>query len=225
MISLITTYKNRLHHISQTLQTWINARPDEIVIVDYDSDDDISPVLCDHSNVIPITHVKCSNLTVFNLSHARNIGAVHASGECLFFVDIDTYLTPKTISLIQNLRTDRHYLAAVDSKTRKEIVNGGLLVVSKKTHNAICGFNEDMRGWGFEDIDYKRRLERHGLKYAPLGEDFYECIDHSDAERVQCYDQQKEISWTQNRQISLKTWKSKHAGQWKYIEIIRYGVT
>lgn len=223
MISLVTTYKNRPHHIVKTLHTWVAAHPDEIIIVDYDSDDDIVPLIKENAqSKVPIVHVKCEELPVFNLSHARNIGAAHAMQPCLLFVDIDTYLKPQLIDLVREQHDESRYLAAVDAKTRKEIVNGGLLAVSKKHHDMIYGFNEDLCGWGFEDIDYKRRLERRGLIYAPIGEEVYECIDHPDEERVQCYDQEKEISWTQNRQIALKTWDSPEFGEWKNIFVRTY---
>lgn len=221
MISIISTYKNRRHHIEKTFSTWLdqNYNSDyEIIIVDYTSDDNLheffpSSPCCDYCSIL---HVKCLNYSNFALSHARNIGSRHAMGNWLFFVDIDTCLKPNAISVVSNLINeyyDTAYYAAVNSEIRKDMINGGLIVSPKTKHMEIYGFNENMSGWGFEDIDYKIRLEQHGLKYCHIPSDIYECIDHNDTERTQCYSDTKEISWTRNRQVSLQEWNNPNFGQ------------
>jgi glycosyltransferase involved in cell wall biosynthesis len=227
MISIVSTYKNRRPHIEQTLATWLvqSSTNYEIIIVDYESDDDISSFLKESTSQvsIPVLHIRCSNKPIFELAHARNVGANYASGKYLFFVDIDTSLPEQAVQFIlENMRED-NYLAAVDSQTRKEIVNGGLIAVPSILHTGICGFNEDLKGWGFEDIDYKRRLEKAGLKYSNIPHTMYTCIDHPDDERVQCYEEEKEISWTKNRQIALHEWDNASFGQWEDVIVVKYG--
>ncbi len=195
----------------------------EIIIVDYDSDDDITEYLKRDSFTVKIVHVRCEGLPVFNLSHARNIGANHANEKYLFFVDIDTVLSPGSMNFIANNINESNYLAAVDSQIRKEIVNGGLLAVSARTHSDIYGFNEDLTGLGFEDIDYKRRLEQRGLHFEIMPDSLYSCIDHPDLERIQCYTEDKELSWTKNRQIALQKWNNPKFGQWEDILVGNYG--
>jgi len=225
MISIVTTYKNRRHHIEQTFTTWLVQNFDdyEIVIVDYESEDDLSGFLHDNDSR-RITHIRCNNRPIFDLSHARNIGANYASGKYLFFVDIDTKLFEGSLSFIADGINDHTYMAAVDSKTRKEIVNGGLIAVPSIFHMGICGFNEDIKGWGFEDIDYKRRLESNGIEYCEILDTIYECIDHPDDERTQCYSEEKELSWTKNRQIALHEWNNTTFGQWDDVIVTKYGV-
>jgi len=227
LISLVATYKNRRHHIEQTLHTWVqDADCDyEIVIVDYESDDDIKPLITDLQSHVIIKHIKCRDLPVFNLSHARNIGSNHAEARWIMYVDIDCKLNPHSLSYISDMIVDVEdgYFGAVDSRVRKNIINGGLMLVPLSAHMDVCGFNENMKGWGFEDIDYRQRLEARGLKWNIFPHTLYECIDHEDSERIGCYDIEKELSWTRNRQISLETWKNKAFGQWNAVKVGEYG--
>ncbi len=222
MISIISTYRNRRHHIEVTLPTWIDIKTDlgyEIVIVDYDTDDDVGELFKSLQSEVLIRHVRCEHLPTFNLSHARNIGANHAKGDRIMFVDIDTYLDAGAINFVGYFEKDQKYLAAVDSQVRKEIVNGGLLAVGLEQHKKIFGFNENIEGWGFEDIDYKRRLKSIGLEFFEMPQHIYTCIDHEDTERTQCYEEEKEISWTKNRQIALQIWRDPSYGQWGHMTV------
>lgn len=227
LVSIITTYKNRRHHIEQTIHTWIQKDAGyqyEIVIVDYESDDDIVPLLTNLSSEVTIKHIRCTECPIFNLSHARNIGSNHADGEWVLYVDIDCMLNASSMSKVGDIikNVQDCYFGAVDSSVRKDIINGGLMLVPLNCHMDICGFNENMKGWGFEDIDYRQRLESHGLKWQLFPNELYKCLDHGDNERIGCYDIEKELSWMKNRQISLETWNSSLFGQWKHINVSYY---
>lgn len=222
MISIVTTYKNRREHIEKVLPTWLKQTKSEfeIIITDYESDDDITGLLKKHKTEgVTIRHVRCTNLPKFNLSHARNIGASYAQGDILFFVDVDTALPPNATSFISDNICSDLYLAAVDSKIQKEIINGGLIAVYATEHMSICGFNESLKGWGFEDIDYKQRLENSGLHFYKISNKIYHCIDHPDDERTRCYEDKKDVSWDKNRQAALKLWKPSQFGKWDFITI------
>lgn len=226
MISIVTTYKNRREHIEQVLPTWLKqntSKPYEIVITDYESDDDITGLLNENkSEEITIRHVRCSSLPKFNLSHARNIGANHTKGDILFFVDIDTILPPNALNFISKNIKNNLYLAATDSKVQKEIINGGLIAVHSSVHVAIYGFNESLKGWGFEDIDYKQRLESLDMHFYEISTEVYICMDHPDEDRIRCYDDKKDISWDKNRQSALKLWGNPSFGQWDLIKITSF---
>ena len=202
-----------------------NSVPYEIIIVHYGftEDDDLTPLLSDSS--VPLTYIKCHNLEIFRLSHARNIGAKSARGDWIFYVDIDTCLTTDMFVEIEQYITDTtKYYAAVDSQIRKEIINGGLIIVPKFVHDFICGFNEKLTGWGFEDIDYKQRLEKLGkLTFKEIYPHLYTCVDHDDLERTQCYSVEKDISWTKNRQLALETWNSPDHGIWTNSDVSTFG--
>lgn len=230
MISIISTYKNRRHHIEKTFSTWLDQdlqNKYEIIIVDYTSEDNLHEFFPSHpySEYCSILHVKCFDYPSFSISHARNIGSRHSSNNWLFFLDIDTYLKPHALSTITGLINeyyDTAYYAAVNAEVRKNIINGGLMVIPRKFHAKVFGFNENMQGWGFEDIDYKQRLENVGLKYCHIPSDIYSCIDHEDSQRTQCYTDSKELSWTKNRQTSLQKWDNPDFGQCSKMTLYEY---
>tara|TARA_Y100000034_G_scaffold39560_1_gene48800 strand:+ start:2005 stop:2700 length:696 start_codon:yes stop_codon:yes gene_type:complete len=226
MISLVTTYKNRRHHIEKTLPTWLNQTESdyEVIILDYDSDDDLHGFLSSLNSKVKVKHIKCPNKPLFVLSHARNVGANEVDQDWILFIDIDTCLYENSIHYLMQIIKDsnNNYFAATGSEIRKEIINGGLILVKKTSHCNMMGFNEDIKGWGYEDIDYKKRLEQRGEKFEIIDEHYYRCIDHSDEERTQCWTENKEISWTKNRQIALKRWSSSSYGKCDEKEITIY---
>jgi len=230
-LSIVTTYRNRKHHMEKTIPTWISPNTPmqyEIIFVDYgiNQDEDLPSFFrtLDLRDVL-LRHVQCLYLKEFCLSHARNVGANVALGEWVLFIDIDTCLSEGSICEIYKYLKDKEcYYAAVDSQVRKDIINGGLILVRKESHIDVCGFNESIRGWGFEDIDYKQRLEKQShLQWNRFSSDLYRCIDHGDEERTRHYSADKEISWTKNRQIALNTWSSDVFGQWEYCLTTTYG--
>jgi len=227
MISLITTYRNRRHHLEKTMPTWIKSIPPteyEIILVDYQSDDDVSDFLLSLSSPVKIVHIRCEGLGDFVLSHARNVGSRFVRGGWIFYNDIDTGLFEDSLTNLHSLTVNNRgcYFSAVDDRVLKDIINGGVMLVSKADNDAICGFNEKMRGWGFEDIDFRRRLTASGLKWVKIPSEWYYCIDHPDEERVQCYSTDKELSWQRNRQISLTTWHGTDFGQWPNMTVKEY---
>jgi len=192
----------------------------EVIIVDYDSPDDITDILKqNYSKFVNIIYVKCRRLPIFNLSRARNIGGRAAVGDWFLFVDVDTKLSPEAISILLELSQKPDvYFAAVDSAERKQIINGGFIFVPEAKHKEIFGFNEDLKGWGYEDIDYKRRLESAGLLFSQVPASIYDCIDHSDNDRTKHYDVGKELSWMINKQESKRTWSNPEFGVWSDIQ-------
>lgn len=218
MLTIISTYKNRRHHIEKTWLTWeIQSNHSyQILIVDYKSDDNLKSLFENHKHKVKTIHTRCENVFGFCISHARNIGARIADSEWLCFLDVDTYLHFNFIEwVLESIKQSKgnFYLAAEDSHVRKEIINGGLIICKKTDHDRIFGFNENFQGWGYEDIDYKIRLENNGMRRLHIPDTLYSCIQHPDQERTQCHSVEKETSWTRNRQISLRTWDNLNYGE------------
>jgi hypothetical protein len=61
----------------------------------------------------------------------------------------------------------------------------GQFLMARDTFAAIGGFNEFLRGWGFEDKDLRARLEvQQGWKLGPIPEQAIGVIEHSNEERM-----------------------------------------
>lgn len=177
-ISIVTTCKGRLEHLKECLPTWVAAKPDEIIVVDYDCPENAF----DYAVSMGVKAIKAVPYNqYFNLSHARNIGLKEAVGDVVFFLDADTKITEGFI---------KYHKKLLDGV---EFINGwgygdgtGSCMVWREDALKIQGYNEVVDGWGFDDIDFYKRLEAIGLtqKYFHHG---IETIKHGDEDRVKHY--------------------------------------
>jgi hypothetical protein len=61
----------------------------------------------------------------------------------------------------------------------------GQFLMARDTFAAVGGFNEFLRGWGFEDKDLRARLEvQQGWQLGPIPEQAIGVIEHSNEERM-----------------------------------------
>jgi glycosyltransferase involved in cell wall biosynthesis len=109
--SLIVATVNRSEELTLLLQSLAvqKMRDFELIVVDQNSDDRLSPVLkdwaskagsqaVDGTNSIQVKHLRCAP----GVSRARNLGLTHSSGEILAFPDDDCWYLPDTL---QNVDT------------------------------------------------------------------------------------------------------------------------
>lgn len=199
-ISIITTCKGRMHHLEEALPTWTSQVGDnyEVIVVDYGDPNksaDYVEELCDHR--VRAVRYEAEG---FNLSHARNLGALAASpnADTLLFLDADAVLTNDSF-------VNYHRQKVLNSTTYANgwvnKVASGCCMIWKDWFFEIRGFNEIVDGWGIDDLDFYQRIEMKG--YRPEGfHNGIRLIQHSDEERVMYY-AQKDI-WQSND----KNWHS-----------------
>ena len=200
MISFITSCKGRLHHLKQSLPTWVsqNGFEIEVIVVDYDDPDNSFDYVSNLGNPI-VKAVKAHDESgFFNLSKARNIGALNTSdsSDIFFFIDADALLTS------ENFLKDH----IGDVLVGGSFLNGwaygdgtGCCLIWKELFMRAKGYNENVSGWGFDDIDFYFRVEQMGFHQKP----FICCIEtikHSDEERVAHY-LNKDLQYTSIQNI------------------------
>jgi len=188
--SLITTCKGRLHHLKQTLPKMVEEGFHEVIVVDYDCPQGTYEWV--RSNHPSVKLVKINNESLFNLSKARNIGALHSVGDTLCFVDADVkiasgFLEWFTIHFSQN----SFYLSEPQKlRQRDKRLRGvdGLVVCTREQFEAIGGYDDVIAGWGCEDLDFYWRLIKAGYdtKLFPL-DLVGDIIDHDDVLRTSYY--------------------------------------
>src|SRR5665648_31901 len=88
--SLVTTCKDRLDHLKQSLPSMISQGFHEVIVVDYDCPQGTSRWIS--ANLPSVIVVEVENEPLFNISKARNVGAARSSGDVLCFVDADVVL-------------------------------------------------------------------------------------------------------------------------------------
>jgi hypothetical protein len=152
-ISIITVCMNRQHHLLQTLPR-VSAWPHhgEHLVVDWSSRHPIDRA--DLPNDPRVKLLRVEGELSWNPSQAYNFAAAQASGDWLFRLDADCW--------VQDL--DPLHLLHADPADgwvarRSQAGSLGEVLLRKDLFFAVGGFNELMRGYGFEDKDLIHRLQ------------------------------------------------------------------
>jgi glycosyltransferase involved in cell wall biosynthesis len=179
MLSLITTCKNRLPHLQQTLPLMLRQPRAEVIVVDYGCEQGTAAWVKKHHPEAKLVEV--SDDPVFSLARARNIGAKNASHEFLCFVDADVRMHLEFGKWLE-LNHDPNEFYLYPEKKVVELV--GFVIVARGHFFKIDGYDEAMRGWGGEDTDLYERLDRAGLSRSSVPQGSISPISHGDELRL-----------------------------------------
>jgi glycosyltransferase involved in cell wall biosynthesis len=195
LASIIVTCKGRLHHLRRTLPSMLAQRCAfcyEVVVVDFG---------CPHGTFDWCRSLDVRNLVAlkvldysdeFQLSRSRNCGASAARGRLLAFVDADMFLDATWLeTVVEVMRHGRIGLCTVVPDFRDGWDRAGSCIVSAAVFHAVRGYDEALRGWGSEDVDFCCRCAACTLagKFAPS---LLTPIKHGHEERVR-YQADKDI--------------------------------
>lgn len=178
LISIITTCKDRLHHLQQTLPEMVSQSFSEVIVVDYGCTQGTAEwVRANHPSVHVVT---VSDDPIFCISRARNLGAEKSRSKFLLFADADIRIRGDLGDwIVKNARPECYYNAPPPMHSNVL----GTLVCAKKSFAEIGGFDEAYRGWGGEDWDIRAALDLAKIECASFPESYLVPIEHSDAER------------------------------------------
>ncbi|MFA5631182.1 MAG: glycosyltransferase family A protein [Porticoccaceae bacterium] len=174
-ISLITTCKNRLEHLRQTLPGMAAQSDTELIVVDYGCEQGTAQWL--RSAWPKVLSIKVDDDPSFCAARARNLGAQQASGQWLFFVDADILLQRDLGSWASDQLQASHYYRAPEAAG----VNGwGTFLCTREAFFRSGGYDEAFRGWGGEDVDLYEQLEALGDQCVWLPDGCLSAIRHGD---------------------------------------------
>jgi len=198
-ICFITTCMGRLAHLRETLPAAAAQPGASHVVVDYS---------CPEGSGDWVTrefpHVKVVRVTGkahFHISAARNAGAAAADAPWLFFRDADVGVAPSFNSIVlPMLREGGHYR----SRLKAAGPLSGALICSRVDFDQIGGYDEVMKGWGYEDSDLYLRLRAAGSEARLFPEELLLPLDHDNATRVAHYEvKHREYSRLTNQMYSM----------------------
>ena len=176
MLSLITTCKNRLPHLKQTLPLMLQQPRAEVIVVDYGCEQGTAAWVKEHHPAAKLVQVKDD--PIFCAARARNMGAKNASHELLCFVDADVLVHLELGKWLElNQDPNAFYLYPVSNKEREL---DGFLIVRREHFFKVDGYDEAIRGWGGEDFDLYERLARTGLSKSSVPRESISSISHGD---------------------------------------------
>ncbi len=177
-IAIVTTCKGRLQHLRETLPLMAAQGADELVVVDYGCPDGAGAWAERH--VQGVRTLRVDDDPGFCVSRARNLGAASCASEWIAFVDADVKLSPGWIDWFRvNARPGRFYRTSPVAG-RRRLDHYGTIACARRDFERVGGFDEAMRGWGWEDIDLYTRLEQSGVIISDYPGELVEAIWHGD---------------------------------------------
>ena len=183
-ITFVTTCKNRLHHLKETLALLSKQAEKDIVVVDYSCPQNTAQWVSENHPHAKVVQVLSEG---FNISHARNCGAEKITSDFICFIDADVKVKPGFMEWIhENLSPYCFYTLA--NKTEIDPQLWGTTIVPSKALRFVAGYDEIYCGWGGEDDDLYYRLKTAGFYPRAIPPQFLEAIRHGDEERVQFHE-------------------------------------
>jgi glycosyltransferase involved in cell wall biosynthesis len=195
-ISLCVACKGRLHHLRETLPRNLLDNADypnlELVVLDYNSTDGLGDWmernLRSQMDAGRVSYFRSRHPRFFNISHAKNLALRLAGGDIIGIVDADNF-TGKGYAyyVADNVREDNCLVGCRMAGEEFQPVDDegcvGRFALRREAFYEIGGMNEELVGWGFEDIDFYSRLMAKGYRCQPIAHQYTTCIPHTDAER------------------------------------------
>ncbi len=185
-ISFCTTCMCRRGHLERSMPANLKAMEGfgaEYILVDYGFDPGLAEWVAMTFGE-RVTVLSTARFPYFHMSHAKNIGHRAASGAILCNLDADAILRRAYIDRVLAAHSRGEVL------THGRRTSWGRITVGRDVFHRLGGYDETMRGWGFEDQDFLRRAARlEGVHVRRLDRRLFKSISHSDAERGARYEQ------------------------------------
>jgi hypothetical protein len=176
--------KNRTSHLIKNISSWLSSGVDELIIVDWCSDESLLPILKKLNND-KIRYVRVENETSYIRSYAQNLGAKFCRYDKILKLDAD-------INIIDEKFLDKHtikpgefyvsdYLCARDDN---EKFTHGIMYLDINDYFSINGYNEIIIDYGWDDSDFTSRLLLLGLHKKLFNLDTIYHVPHDNNTRV-----------------------------------------
>ena len=182
IISLCIPVHNRTYDLKQTMPYLIataNASPPvEIVILDYNSPDDLAECIAGLNHKM-ISYVKYTGRDHYHMAHARNLSVKASVGEYIITMSADVYPAKEFIQVVREMLKDGCVWMHGKRYT-------GVVVCQRAEFMAAGGYDERFEFYGSEDTDLAARLTRRGGKFGLLPS-LLSVIPTPDHEKVKNY--------------------------------------
>ena len=209
LISICIPCMNRLPDMKMSLPNNIGAAnaspPVEIVILDYNSKDELSCYIDQVRKDAPIgdgnslRYFRYTKPEYYHNAHARNLVSILAKGDYLVELGSDASLNEESI------KTVRRFIKDYQCEFMYPFGIEGIMVVKRDEFIKAGGYDERMELYGAEDKDLSYRLIRRGLKHGELPANFVK-INYT-----------KRINKVKNYRLPEMSWKEMAAVNYVYL--------
>ena len=207
LISVCIPCKNRTYDLNNTLPSIIDAAnaspPVEIVILNYNSKDDLDEYIKTIRQVAPlergntIEYFKYTKPKYYNMAHAYNLNFKLTKGDYVVILGAD-------------IVTDINYFKTIRENEGADWMHGpnllGIIVVKRDVFETIGGYDERFEYYGPEDKDIEMRLKRLGGKFVELPDGLISEIRTPDEDKLKYYD--PTMGGLENRERRRKAMKA-----------------
>lgn len=194
--SFLTTSMNRCEDLKQTylenikMGVSIFGSQCEFILLNYNSKDDIDEwvIRSNFGKYCNFKYLKTTKYQYFNMSVAKNIVGNKAIGNVLCWLDSDTKLTLNYVNKLKSVFTEnssRKFLAV--NYNEKSRGTCGRIACFREDYLEVGGYDESFEGWGYEDIDFTKRLQLISCKQHNVPADFVDKIDNSKLNKFENY--------------------------------------
>jgi predicted glycosyltransferase involved in capsule biosynthesis len=212
-VTLITRTMNRLSDLEQTLPMYCKIQEvDKIIIVDWGMRENLMPLVTKMKDD-RIVIIQVPDQQYFLMGNSRNIGVRYADDGYILMIDCDIKLYKSLFCFVNG--SNQFYTKIVD----KSMGLGGTCIFERSMWEKVNGYVEDLPGWGWDDDDFYRRLQRKGIRrilcFTP---EFITHIDHGDQIRIMNMESNlKPIESSRNNEKILSTINAQTQQHKKYL--------
>lgn len=203
-ISVLIACKNRSKNLKEVLSGWHEVDSvKEIIIVDYDSEEDLNITLSQEKFVYPkINIVRVENEETFNLGKAYNLAFDFSTCDFIIKIDCDYKLLDSSWidKYFKNRNASDYFIRGDYGFSR---YTSGFFLVNR---NMFPYFREDLNGYGYDEIDLYNRIKSSNPQAKEVImfdiDNYIYHIPHENEERSQFYfDKDITLSEKNNRQM------------------------
>jgi len=190
-VAFCITCMNRMQHLQQTLEKNIqdNYLPEEVefVLLDYNSQDGLEQWV--YQNMMPyiesgmLFYYKTLEPQYYFRSHSRNMAFRLANADILCNLDADNFLGKGFAAFMLEEFSKFDNIFYVNDYSLNDTY--GRVCVRTGDFISIRGYNEALKGYGYEDNDFQNRLISSGLKPVSFhNSEFSRFVLHADEDRI-----------------------------------------
>lgn len=190
-VDIITTCKGRLWCLKKTLPFFIQQYGvhHRIVVVDYGDPDGTYEWCISLRNDHVVAMRVLDETDLFNLSRARNCGAVWSDSEYICFLDADSLVRNRYVAGTLKPMLSSAVALTVRNWSVRDATTCGVCTVTRKAFEFARGYDESIEGWAPEDSDFYKRIEYNFEVRSFPASLMSGSLNHSDSDRTQFYDE------------------------------------
>jgi glycosyltransferase involved in cell wall biosynthesis len=176
-IAIVVVSMNRSEHLLETLRANCGLTGiDSITILDYGSAEalDLGSINFKCCSI----YLRVEHNNTWSLSRAFNIAIALTDSDYILKTDADIVLTQELVEFVRSQASASTFL------TGNPFRGGGPMFATKEGIEIAGYYNEDLIGWGFEEIDLYSRLRKRGFTQMLIPRSYFTVIEHEDSLRT-----------------------------------------